>query len=102
MRWGWPHPKDWKIPQPIHARAESIDDPKKPFLRCVTAGQRGIVLVRTFNEAPDVPGPTVQHTITPGDAGVIGIAMIWKSIRAGRSARHPARLRHGHGARQSS
>jgi putative SOS response-associated peptidase YedK len=80
MRWGWPHPKDWKIPQPIHACAESIDDPKKSFLRCVTAGQRGIVLVRTFNEAPDVPGPTVQHTITPGDASVIAIALVWKQF----------------------
>jgi hypothetical protein len=54
MRWGWPNPRDWKIPQPIHARAESIDDPKKPFARCVTTGQRGIVLVRTF-EAPMCP-----------------------------------------------
>jgi putative SOS response-associated peptidase YedK len=25
MRWGFPHPRDWKRPQPIHARAETID-----------------------------------------------------------------------------
>lgn len=24
MRWGFPHPKDWRRPQPIHARAEAI------------------------------------------------------------------------------
>jgi putative SOS response-associated peptidase YedK len=78
MRWGWPHPKNWKIPQPIHARAESIDDPKKPFARPFHDDQRGIVIVRNFNEAPDVPGPTVQHTITPGELGAIGIAFVWK------------------------
>ncbi len=80
MRWGWPSPKDWKVPQPIHARAESIDDPKKIFARPFRSGQRGIVIVKNFNEAPDVPGPTVQHTITPGDQGVIGIAFVWKEF----------------------
>jgi hypothetical protein len=24
MRWGFPHPRDWRRPQPIHARAENI------------------------------------------------------------------------------
>jgi putative SOS response-associated peptidase YedK len=28
MRWGFPHPKNPKIPQPIHARAESIHQTK--------------------------------------------------------------------------
>ena len=44
------------------------------------AGQRGIVIVKTFNEAPDVPGKTVQHTITPGDSGAIGIAFVWRQF----------------------
>lgn len=80
MRWGWPKPGAWKVPQPIHARMESLNDPKKPFMRPFQDGQRGIVIVRTFNEAPDVPGPTVQHTITPGDIGAIGIAFIWRQF----------------------
>jgi putative SOS response-associated peptidase YedK len=35
------------------------------------------VIVRTFNEAPDIPGPSIQHTNTPGDQGAVGIAFIW-------------------------
>lgn len=80
MRWGWPDPKNWRVPRPIHARAESIDDPKKPFARPFAAAQRGIVIVKTFNEAPDLPGKTEQHTITPGDRGAIGIAFVWKQF----------------------
>lgn len=49
MRWGSPHPKDWRRPQPIHARSETIDI-KEPFRTPFNAGQRGIVLFRTFNE----------------------------------------------------
>src|ERR1700743_3759043 len=35
MRWGFPHPKNWRVPQPIHARSETIDTLKTfqaPFL----------------------------------------------------------------------
>jgi putative SOS response-associated peptidase YedK len=77
MRWGWPDPKNWKIPKNIHARGETIDTTRL-FAPSFLEGRRGIVIVRTFNEAPDVPGPTVQHTITPGDLGAIGIAFVWK------------------------
>ena len=35
------------------------------------------MIVRTFNEAPDIPGPSVQHTITPGEVGALGIAFVW-------------------------
>jgi putative SOS response-associated peptidase YedK len=76
-RWGFPHATDWRRPQPIHARSESIDT-TKAFAEAFRDGQRGIVLVKTFNEAPDVPGPTVQHTITPGDEEAIGIAFLWR------------------------
>ncbi len=79
MRWGFPDPKNWKIPKPIHARSETIDT-TKAFAPAFLDGQRGIVIVRTFNEAPDVPGPTVQHTVTPGDSGAIGIAFIWRQF----------------------
>jgi putative SOS response-associated peptidase YedK len=34
MRWGIPHPKDWRVPQPIHVRSETMDELKtfkEPF-----------------------------------------------------------------------
>jgi putative SOS response-associated peptidase YedK len=79
MRWGFPHPKDWKRPQPIHARAETIDS-TQAFAEAFYDGQRGIALVQTFNEAPDIDGPTIQHTITP-DAPV-GIAFVWRRFQS--------------------
>jgi len=78
MRWGWPD-KNWKIPKHIHARGETVDT-TKAFAPAFLNGQRGIVVMRTFNEAPNVPGPTIQHTITPGDLGAIGIAFIWRQF----------------------
>jgi putative SOS response-associated peptidase YedK len=72
MRWGFPHPQDWKRPQPIHARAETIDT-TRAFAAAFQDGQRGIAIVETFNEAPD---SGAQHVITP--AGAIGIAFVWR------------------------
>ncbi|HWY60514.1 MAG TPA: SOS response-associated peptidase family protein [Rhizomicrobium sp.] len=80
MRWGWPDPWNWRSPKPIHARAETIDDPRKTFAKPFYGGQRGIVIVKTFNEAPDVPGKAEQHTITPGDRTAMGFAFVWKSF----------------------
>jgi putative SOS response-associated peptidase YedK len=76
MRWGFPHPKDWRRPQPIHARSEGIET-TRAFASAFFDGQRGIALVKTFNEAPDVEGPTIQHTITP-DTAALGIAFVWR------------------------
>jgi putative SOS response-associated peptidase YedK len=76
MRWGFPKPGNWKIPQPIHARSETVDT-KQPFKKPFAAGQRGIVVVKTFNEAPDIEGPTQQHTITLGGIDALGIAFVW-------------------------
>jgi putative SOS response-associated peptidase YedK len=72
MRWGFPHPKDFRRPQPIHARAETIDT-TNAFAEAFRDGQRGIVLANSFNEAPD---SGEQHTVTP--AGPIGIAFVWR------------------------
>jgi putative SOS response-associated peptidase YedK len=77
MRWGFPHPKDWRRPQPIHARSETIET-TKAFASAFQDGQRGIVLMKTFNEAPDVEGPTIQHTITPGDEKGLAAAFVWR------------------------
>jgi putative SOS response-associated peptidase YedK len=72
MRWGFPHPQDWKRPQPIHARAETIDT-TRAFADAFQGGQRGIAIVETFNETPD---NGAQHVIRP--AGAIGIAFVWR------------------------
>jgi putative SOS response-associated peptidase YedK len=80
MGWGFPDPNDWRRPKPVHARAESIDT-TRAFAEAFRDGQRGIVLVKTFNEAPDVTGPTIQHTITPGDEPAIGIAFVWRRFQ---------------------
>ena len=72
MRWGFPDPTDWRKPRPIHARAETIDT-TNAFAQAFREGQRGIVLVDSFNEAPE---SGEQHTITPGEA--IGLAFVWR------------------------
>jgi putative SOS response-associated peptidase YedK len=75
MRWGFPHPEDWKRPQPIHARAETIDT-IRAFADAFRDGQRGIVLVESFNEAPE---NGAQHVITP--PGAVGIAFVWRRFQ---------------------
>jgi putative SOS response-associated peptidase YedK len=77
MRWGFPDPKDWRRPRPIHARSETVDT-TKAFAQAFVDGQRGIVLMKTFNEAPDVPGPTIQHTIIPDTT--LAAAFIWRKF----------------------
>jgi putative SOS response-associated peptidase YedK len=77
MRWGFPDPRDWRRPQPIHARSETIEI-TRAFADAFALGQRGIVLMRTFNEAPDIEGPTVQHRITPGESAILAAAFLWR------------------------
>ncbi len=74
MRWGFPDPKDARRPRPIHARAETIAV-TRAFADAFRDGQRGIVLARTFNEAPE---NGVQHVITPGALPAIGLAFLWR------------------------
>jgi putative SOS response-associated peptidase YedK len=72
MRWGFPDPKDWRRPRPIHARAETIDT-TPAFAAAFRDGQRGIMLAESFNEAPE---SGEQHIVTP--AGPIGLAFVWR------------------------
>lgn len=82
VRWGFPKPGNWKVPQPIHARSERIDE-THPHKYAFQRGQRGIVLAKTFNEAPDIPGKSIQRTITPGDTPAVGFAYIWDRFEIG-------------------
>jgi putative SOS response-associated peptidase YedK len=77
MRWGFPHPDNWQVPQPIHARSETIEA-TKAFAQAFRDGQRGIVLMQSFNEAPDVKGPTIQHVVTPGGELALAAAFVWR------------------------
>ena len=82
MRWGFPDPRDWRRPRPIHARSETIDG-KEPFRTPFHAGQRGIVVFRTFNEGEEVVKPsgrteTRQWTVDPKDGQPRGFAFVWR------------------------
>lgn len=82
MRWGFPSPKDWRRPQPIHARSETIDS-REPFRKPFHGGQRGIVVFRTFNEGEEIVKPsgataTRQWTIDPRDGLPRGFAFVWQ------------------------
>jgi len=77
MRWGFPHPRNWKVPQPIHVRSETMDE-LKTFRRPFLSGQRGIVLMRTFNEGKQIaPTKTEQWTIDPVPDHMTGAAFIF-------------------------
>lgn len=82
MRWGFPDPKDWRRPRPIHARAETVEI-KEPFRKPFYDGQSGIVVFRTFNEGEEVFKPsgrpeTRQWTIDPQDGRPRGFAFVWR------------------------
>jgi len=77
MRWGFPRRGNWRAPDPIHARSETIDS-KPTFAPAFQTGQRGIILVKTFNEGKQVsPKVTEQHTIMLGDEPAGAIAVLY-------------------------
>jgi putative SOS response-associated peptidase YedK len=81
MRWGFPSPKDWRRPQPIHARSETIDR-IQPFRIPFAGRQTGIVVFRTFNEGQEVLNSknkpvTKQWTVDPKDGQPRGFAFLW-------------------------
>jgi len=77
MRWGYPRRGNWRAPDPIHARSETIAS-KPTFAAAFQAGQRGIVLVKTFNEGKQTsPKVTEQYTITLGDEPAGAIAFLF-------------------------
>jgi putative SOS response-associated peptidase YedK len=89
MRWGFPHRSNPNRPDPIHARSETIDE-KASFKDAFLAGQRGIVLMRTFNEGRELPPKkeggkptTEQWTIDPQDGIPRGFAFLWRRFETG-------------------
>ncbi len=66
MRWGSPDSHDWRRPRLIHGHAETIAS-KQPFRAPFHAGQRGIVMVRTFNEGEEDGQPR-------------GFAFVWQQF----------------------
>ncbi len=81
MRWGFPDPRDWRRPRPIHARSETVEI-KEPFRTPFHAGQRGIVVFGTFNEGEEVFKPsgrpeTRQWPVDPLDGQPRGFAFVW-------------------------
>lgn len=78
MRWGFPDPKNFQVPQPIHARAEFVEA-TKTFRDAFVSGQRGIVVMQTFSESngPDAL-KAAPWTIDPGDGVPRGLAVLWQ------------------------
>ena len=100
MRWGYPRRGNWRSPDPIHARSETIDS-KPTFAPAFQKGQRGIVLVKTFNEGKQIsPKVTEQHTIMLGDEPAGAIAFLFDQFSIADLTQPLAGLRHGHGAGQ--
>lgn len=83
MRWGYPSRKNWKVPQPIHARSETIDQ-LPAFREAFANGQRGIVLMRNFNEGKMLTSKTCeQWTIDPAPAEMVAAAVLWDTFDVG-------------------
>jgi putative SOS response-associated peptidase YedK len=82
MRWGFPHAKDWRRPQPIHARSETIET-TRAIAEAFRDGQRGIVVFKTFNEGEETTTSTgspktIRWTIDPLDGQPRGFAFVWR------------------------
>ena len=77
IRWGFPRRGNWRSPDPIHARSETIDS-KPTFAKAFKNAQRGILVVKTFNEGKQIAFTvTEQHTITLGDQPAGAIAVLY-------------------------
>src|ERR1700755_2541557 len=65
MQWGFPTNSGRGL-DPIHCRSETIDQ-RPTFAPLFRDGQRGLVVVRTFNEGEEVGKKTIQYEIDPKD-----------------------------------
>lgn len=82
MRWGFPDPRDWRGPRPIHARSETVDakEPfRKPFPRR-PARHRRVSHVQRGEEVTKPSGKTETRrwTIDLRDGQPRGFAFVWQ------------------------
>jgi putative SOS response-associated peptidase YedK len=78
MRWGFPALNNFLTPTHIHARFETIDS-TQAFAPLFHGGQRGIVVMQTFNEGLELSnGKTEQWTIDPCDGIPRGFTFLWQ------------------------
>ncbi len=80
MQWGFPHKT--KRLDPIHCRSETIDT-RPTFAPLFAEGQRGLVVVRTFNEGEEVGKKTVQYEIDPREDAPLAFAVLWQKFQIG-------------------
>ncbi len=77
MQWGFPHKT--KRLDPIHCRSETIDT-RPTFAPLFQDGQRGLVVVRTFNEGEEVGKKTVQYEIDPKHEAPLAFTVLWQKF----------------------
>ena len=81
MQWGFPT-KSGRGLDPIHCRSETINT-RPTFAPLFLGGQRGIVVVRTFNEGEEVGKKTIQYEIDPKDEAPLAFPVLWQKFRKG-------------------
>ena len=81
MQWGFPT-KSGRGLDPIHCRSETIDT-RPTFAPLFTGGQRGLVVVRTFNEGEEVEKKTIQYEIDPKEDAPLAFPVLWQKFRKG-------------------
>jgi putative SOS response-associated peptidase YedK len=106
MRWGFPHRSSPNRPDPIHARSETIDE-KAFFKDAFTGGQRGIVVMRTFNEGRELPPKKPGASRPPSNGrSILTMASRGASPSCGdassREGRRRSTCRDGRGAGERS
>ena len=75
MRWGFPDPRDWRRPRPIHARAETVAT--SPAFRGSFRSKRCVVPVDGFYEWRRTEGRTQPFYISGADGRPLAFAGIW-------------------------
>lgn len=85
MRWGFPKSPRNPYEIHVHARSEGFGS-TAAFTQSFLDGQRGIVVMRTFNEGRDYvtergATKTEQWTIDPLDGVPRGFAFLWKEFQ---------------------
>jgi putative SOS response-associated peptidase YedK len=81
MQWGFPT-KAGRGLDPIHCPSETIDS-RPTFAPLFVGGQRGLVVVRTFNEGEEVGKKTIQYEVDPKDDAPLAFPVLWQKFTNG-------------------